>query len=90
MVRLRVLVTVLLIVVWGMFTPLAMATDHCFLMGGACETPCGASSCLVAAPVSAVIVEPVAVTDAFIPADAPAPLLGVLELPPKPKPVLSV
>jgi hypothetical protein len=85
----RVLVTVLVIVVWGVFTPVAMATDHCFLMGGDCEAPCGASSYVAAAPVSVMFIEPVAVTDALVADHAPAAPLSVLELPPKPAPVLS-
>ena len=46
---LRVAVTVVLLLVWGMFVPVAMAADHCAAMGGMCEGPCGASS-TVSAP----------------------------------------
>ena len=41
---LRVAVTVILLLVWGVFVPVAMAADHCAAMGGMCEGPCGASS----------------------------------------------
>ena len=46
---LRVAVTVILLLVWGVFVPVAMAADHCAVMGGMCEGPCGASS-TVSAP----------------------------------------
>jgi hypothetical protein len=47
--RLRIALTVVLILVWGAFVPLVMATDHCGMMGAMCEGPCGAS-CTVTAP----------------------------------------
>ena len=50
---LRVAVTVVLLLVWGMFVPVAMATDHCAAMGGMCEGPCGASSTVSAPTVPA-------------------------------------
>ena len=46
---LRVAVTVILLLVWGVFVPVAIAADHCAAMGGMCEGPCGASS-TVSAP----------------------------------------
>ena len=46
---LRGAVAVVLLLVWGVFVPVAMAADHCAAMGGMCEGPCGASS-TVSAP----------------------------------------
>jgi hypothetical protein len=41
---LRIAMTLLVILVWGLFVPFAMAADHCAAMGSMCEGPCGASS----------------------------------------------
>ena len=41
---LRVAVAVLIVILWGLFVPVAMAVDHCAAMSGMCEGPCGASS----------------------------------------------
>ena len=50
---LRDALTVVLLLVWGMFVPVAMAADHCAAMGGMCEGPCGASSTVSAPTVPA-------------------------------------
>jgi hypothetical protein len=42
--RLRMAVALLLVLVWGLFVPVAMAADHCAAMNSMCEGPCGASS----------------------------------------------
>lgn len=34
----------MLILVWGLFVPVAMAADHCAAMNYLCEGPCGASA----------------------------------------------
>lgn len=41
---LRIAMRLLVILVWGLFVPFAMAADHCAAMGSMCEGPCGASS----------------------------------------------
>ena len=41
---LRLAVVVIVVQLWGLFVPVAMAVDHCAAMGGMCEGPCGASS----------------------------------------------
>lgn len=40
----RAAVVVMLLLVWGVFVPMAMAADHCAAMGGMCEGPCAASA----------------------------------------------
>jgi hypothetical protein len=79
---LRVAVAVVVLLLWGVFVPVAMAVDHCAAMGGLCEGPCGASSTVETPSV------PTAhrlVSDApVVPAPAvPQPDLSTLELPPK-------
>jgi hypothetical protein len=49
MTGLRIVVVVVLIVLWGLWVPAAMAADHCAAMSGMCEGPCGAS-CTVTGP----------------------------------------
>jgi hypothetical protein len=39
----RAAVVLMLVLVWGVFVPMAMAADHCAAMGGMCEGPCAAS-----------------------------------------------
>jgi hypothetical protein len=79
---LRVAITIVVVVLWGMFVPAAMAADHCAAMGGMCEGPCGAS-CTVTPPAVP------AVTDRVTRAPSlPVPAIPqsdgtALELPPK-------
>jgi hypothetical protein len=40
----RAVLAVVLILVWGLFVPVAMAADHCAAMNYMCEGPCGAST----------------------------------------------
>lgn len=40
----RVVLAVVLVLVWGLFVPVAMATDQCAAMNYMCEGPCGASA----------------------------------------------
>ena len=79
---LRVAVTVVLLLVWGVVVPAAMAADHCAAMSGMCEGPCGASATVTPPAVSAA-------TDVVSRAPAaPAPTLPQLErstLEPPPK-----
>jgi hypothetical protein len=52
---LRAAIGVALILVWGLFVPVAMAADHCAAMNHMCEGPCGASASATAPTVPAVI-----------------------------------
>ena len=83
MKALRVAVTVVVVLVWGVFVPAAMAADHCAMMNFMCEGPCGASS-----PASAPTVPVFAGLVSRAPL-APAPAVPefertALEPPPKP------
>jgi hypothetical protein len=40
-VRLRLLVVVALLAVWVLWGSVAVAFDHCAMMGALCEAPCG-------------------------------------------------
>jgi Flp pilus assembly protein CpaB len=79
---LRIAVTVLVVLVWGLLVPFAMAADHCAAMSSMCEGPCGASSTATPpdAPTYTVLVSgaPVASAPAVPQSEHPA-----LEPPPK-------
>jgi hypothetical protein len=81
--RVRAALVVVLILVWGLFVPVAMAADHCAAMNYMCEGPCGASAPATAPTVRTVIGFVSLVRSAPVPAvpqiDRPA-----LEPPPKP------
>jgi hypothetical protein len=85
---LRATLAVVLLLVWGLFVPVAMAADHCAAMNYMCEGPCGASAPATPPTVPAIIGVVSLVRSAPVPAepqiDRPA-----VEPPPKPL-VLSV
>jgi hypothetical protein len=80
---LRAALAVVLVLVWGLFVPVAMAADHCAAMSYMCEGPCGASAPATAPSAPAVVGLVSLVASAPVPAvpqiDRPA-----LEPPPKP------
>jgi hypothetical protein len=78
-----ILLIVLTVLIWGLASPVLMASSPCAGMGAMCEGPCGASSCAVSAPAVAAIVELVSASYAEAATQAPAPDPAVLELPPK-------
>ena len=82
MKRLRIAVTVAIVLLWGLFVPVAMAVDHCAAMGGMCEGPCGASSTVTAPSVPAFAHVVCLAASPPSPA-APQPDQPTLELPPK-------
>lgn len=51
----RAVLVVVLVLVWGLFVPVAMAADHCAAMNYMCEGPCGASAPAAAPTVPAII-----------------------------------
>jgi hypothetical protein len=79
---LRAALVVVLIVIWGLFVPMAMAADHCAAMNYMCEGPCGASAPATAPTAPAIIGMVSLVGSTPVPAmpqiDRPAP-----EPPPK-------
>ncbi len=79
---LRVAFVVVMIALWGLFVPVAMAADHCAAMSGMCEGPCGASS-TVAAPTVPAFTDLVSrAPSALVPA-TPQSAHPTLELPPR-------
>jgi hypothetical protein len=80
--RLRVAITLVLVLLWGAFVPAVLAADHCAAMSGMCEGPCGASATVTppAAPAAGQVVcrAPVAAAPVPLQLDRPAP-----EPPPK-------
>jgi hypothetical protein len=83
MKSLRVAVTVVLILVWGMFVPAAMAADHCAMMNFMCEGPCGASS-PASAPTVPAFIGLVSRAPLAAPPAVPEFERAALEPPPKP------
>jgi len=87
MMGLRAAVVVIVILLWGVFVPVAMAADHCAAMNGMCEGPCGASSTVTGPTVPAftgLVSRAPSVPLPAVPHLAPP----TLELPPK-SPALS-
>ena len=79
---LRIAIVVAVVLLWGVFVPVAMAADHCAAMSGMCEGPCGASS-TVAGPTVPAFTGLVSCAP-FVPLPAvPQPAPPTLELPPK-------
>ena len=79
---LRLAIAVLVVVLWGLFVPVAMAVDHCAAMNGMCEGPCGASS-TVTAPTVLPSTDLVSRAPSAPAQAAPQPTHPTLELPPK-------
>jgi hypothetical protein len=78
----RAALVVGLVLVWGLFVPVAMAADHCAAMNYMCEGPCGASTPAVAPSVPAMTGVVGLVTSAPAPAVPQIDRPGV-EPPPK-------
>jgi hypothetical protein len=82
---LRAALVVVLLLVWGLFVPVAMAADHCAAMNYMCEGPCGASAPATAPTVPAVI------GLVSLVRSAPAPAVPKIDRPavePPPKPLV--
>jgi hypothetical protein len=78
----RRVVALVLVLVWGVFVPAAMAADHCAAMSGMCEGPCGASS-TVAAPTVPAFTGLVGRAPSLAPPTVPQPERSTPEQPPK-------
>lgn len=79
---LRAAVVVVVVLLWGLFVPVAMAADHCAAMSGMCEGPCGASSTVAGPTVPAFSGLVSRAPSVPLPA-VPQPVPPTLELPPK-------
>jgi hypothetical protein len=82
MQSLRVALVVVVVLLWGLFVPTAMAADHCAAMSGMCEGPCGASSTVTAPTVPTLIGLVGRAPSAAVPA-APQPERLTPEQPPR-------
>jgi hypothetical protein len=83
MKSLRVAVSIVAVLVWGLAAPLAMAADNCVAMGAMCEGPCGVSSCVVSPLATGDITRLVAAASPAPASSLPEIDQTVLELPPK-------
>jgi hypothetical protein len=82
MARRRVL-TLIVLVLWLSFGPVAMAFDGCFLMGTMCDGPCGTSSHVSFAPAPAIGLGPIVYLDAQLQDRLPNNSVATAEPPPK-------
>ena len=81
----RAALAVVLVFVWGLFVPVAMAADQCAAMSYMCEGPCGASAPATPPTVPAII------GLVSLVRSAPAPAVPQTDRPavePPPKPLL--
>ena len=79
---LQVTVAIVVVLLWGVFVPVAMAADHCAAMSGMCEGPCGASS-TVAGPTVPASTDLVSRAPSLPLPAVPQAAPPALELPPK-------
>ena len=79
----RYLATVVVLLVWAFFGPLAVAFGGCAGMGAICEGPCGTTPCAGLIPASAWPAPPVSDLKAQPPHPFQTSTLKVLDLPPK-------
>lgn len=79
---LRVAIVLVVVLLWGLWVPAAMAADHCAAMSGMCEGPCGASSTVTGPTVPAFTGLVSRAPSMPLPA-VPQPAPPTLELPPK-------
>ena len=80
----RRILTLVVVALWLLLGPIAMAFDGCLLMGTLCDGgPCGASSDSSFAPAAAIGLRPIAFLDTPPGAHLPVSTLTALEPPPK-------
>ncbi|MGH7365525.1 MAG: hypothetical protein ACREK9_03870 [Candidatus Rokuibacteriota bacterium] len=79
----------MILVVWVLAGPVAMAFDGCSAMGAMCEGPCGMIACPIAAPPVAVAPKVVYAVVAGAVQSVPEVIARALDLPPKSASLLS-
>jgi hypothetical protein len=79
----RRVLTLLVLVLWVTFGPVAMAFGGCFLMGAMCDGPCGTSSHTTFAPAPSTGPGPIAYLDPQLQDRLPDNTLAAAEPPPK-------
>jgi hypothetical protein len=79
----RGLVTTVVLVVWVLLGPIAMAFGGCAGMGAMCEGPCGLTSCVVPVWTSAAMPSPVVYLGFGLSDHFPTTLLEIPEPPPR-------
>jgi len=80
----RTLAILVLVALWALAVPLAVASGACMAMGGMCEGPCGASSCVFYAPTVGVALAIVALVTLLAAGRFVSTPLLPPELPPRP------
>ena len=78
----RIAIVAAVVLLWGVFVPVALAADHCAAMNGMCEGPCGAS-CAAAGPTVPAFTGLVSRAPSMPLPALPLPVPPTLELPPK-------
>jgi hypothetical protein len=79
-------ITLALVILWGLFVPIAMASGLCAMMGVSCEGPCGAS---LAPSVPTAPTATGLVTSTFLTSQPAAPSLEQAVPEPPPRSLLS-
>jgi hypothetical protein len=80
MSRARCSIAVVVVLVWGLFVPVAMASSGCLLM---CDDPCGLMPVVASAPVTPAVIASVTAAHTDVVASVPTVRPSGLEPPPK-------
>lgn len=76
-------IAIVVLVMWVLLGPIAMAFTGCAIMGAMCEGPCGISACGIVAPT--VSIAPAPASPAYTVVDGQLPAISVSGLEPPPK-----
>jgi hypothetical protein len=79
----RGVVAIVVLALWVLLAPVAMAFSGCASMGAMCEGPCGTTACAIVTPTLSSAPALVAVFDVAIDRELPANTPAGLEHPPK-------
>ena len=82
--RIPRLIALVVLALWVLLGPTAMAFDGCLAMGAACEAPCGTSAGAFLSPARSMVPDLIAFLGAQPDQRLPTRPLAVFEPPPKP------
>jgi hypothetical protein len=79
----RCVIAVLVLAIWVLLGPIAMAFSGCAVMGAMCEGPCGTTACAIAAPTMSGALGLLSSFEVTADRELPANIPAGLEHPPK-------
>jgi hypothetical protein len=85
----RHVLTLVVLAIWIMAGPIAMAFDGCAAMGAMCEGPCGSTACSITALPVAAVPEVLDAVVAGAVQSAPEGIARAVDLPPRSVSLLS-